>query len=200
MVMTTSASLTAAGMVLATAAPRGRKLSRAAATMSNTVKRWPAFKRFRAIGAPMLPRPRNAIRCMIAPEKSVQIVQRVLATGPSRLSEVLREPLRGDGLQAVRCPARLSAFLDQQRPYALAKVGVRATLHRDHQLHTQDISQAEGEGSSVKLPDQRGTRRRPARQGIRRALQPLILTTRVPDPFHGVREVPVSEKGIDRDG
>jgi len=77
---------------------------------------------------------------------------------------------------------------------------MRATLHRDHQLHTQDITQAEGEGSSVQLPDQRGARRRSARQGIRRALEPLILTTRAPDPFRGVREVLVSEKGIDRDG
>src|SRR6266850_2062468 len=104
----------------------------------------------------------------------------MLATGPRRLPEVLREPLRGDGLQAVWCPARLSAFPDQQRPYALAKVRMRATLHRDHQLHTQDITQAEGEGSSVQFPDQRGTRRRSARQGIRRALEPLILTTRAP--------------------
>src|SRR3712207_3354775 len=64
MVMTTSAPRAASAAEAAGAMPAAAAASRAAGTMSKAVTWWPAFARFRAIGAPMLPSPTKPMRAM----------------------------------------------------------------------------------------------------------------------------------------
>ena len=61
MVITNSPWLAAALAEAAALAPKELSAYMLLGTKSNTVSAWPAFRRFRAIGAPMWPRPMNAM-------------------------------------------------------------------------------------------------------------------------------------------
>ncbi|CPP35461.1 Uncharacterised protein [Bordetella pertussis] len=65
MEMTSSAPCTASAAEPAARAPASVSVLTAAGTRSNTVRSWPALTRFSAMGAPMLPRPMNAMLLMM---------------------------------------------------------------------------------------------------------------------------------------
>ncbi|CUI79234.1 Uncharacterised protein [Achromobacter xylosoxidans] len=64
--ITTSAPLTASAAEAADLAPASVSTLTAAGTRSNTARLWPALTRFNAMGAPMLPKPINAILLMMS--------------------------------------------------------------------------------------------------------------------------------------
>jgi hypothetical protein len=88
-------------------------------------------------------------------------------------------------------------LLDQQCAHALAKVRVCATLHRDEQLQTKDIRTAEGPGPLAQLPDQSHGRWRARGQGLRSALQPLVVTRAMLNALDDFCEIRASAKSID---
>ncbi|MNQ30022.1 hypothetical protein D3C85_433550 [compost metagenome] len=65
MEITTSAPLTASDADAAAVAPASVRSLTAAGTRSKTFRLWPALTRFNAMGAPMLPKPINAILLMM---------------------------------------------------------------------------------------------------------------------------------------
>src|SRR5580700_8478652 len=69
MVTTVSALATASRALAAMATPDAAAAIFAASTRSKPLTEWPALTRFAAIGAPMLPRPMNAIFDISPPER-----------------------------------------------------------------------------------------------------------------------------------
>jgi len=93
-------------------------------------KPWPAFRDSSPSSAHVA-EAQECIRCMIAPEK----VSSDCAKGVGHRATQALESAPASHCGEMDCrrqvSSRASCLLDQQRPYALAKVGVRATLHRD---------------------------------------------------------------------